>query len=288
VIARRPGAAYDAQEQGDPMTDVYATIATVDPAVQERLAVILEMRAANPQQRAMLESYLSELEFPPGARVLEIGCGTGAVTRVLASRRDVAEAIGVDPSPIFVAKARELSAGLTSLSFEEGDGRALRFRDVAFDVVVFHTTLCHVPEPERALAEAYRVLRPGGWLAIFDGDYTTTTVALGDFDPLQNCVETVLATLVNDCWIVRRLPSLVRSAGFDGGRLRSYGYAETAEPAYMLTIVDRGADTLASWGRIGAELCASLKAEARRRAEAGMFFGFIGFASLIARKPMAG
>jgi SAM-dependent methyltransferase len=52
-------------------------------------------------------------------------------------------------------------------------------------VVVFHTILCHVPGPHLALAEAARVLRPGGWLAVFDGDYATTTLALHPSDPLQ-------------------------------------------------------------------------------------------------------
>ena len=66
---------------------------------------------------------------------------------------------------------------------------------------------------------------------------------------------------------------------------RSHGYLQTSRPEYMLTLVDRGADTLVSWGRIGTELCSSLKADARRRAEADEFFGFIGFASFIARKP---
>jgi hypothetical protein len=66
---------------------------------------------------------------------------------------------------------------------------------------------------------------------------------------------------------------------------RSHSYLQTDQPAYMLTLVDRGADALASSGRIGPELCAALKAEARRRAETDQFFGFIGFASLIARKP---
>jgi cyclopropane fatty-acyl-phospholipid synthase-like methyltransferase len=66
------------------MPDVYATITDVDVAVQERLADILELRAADPQQRSMLDSYLSEAELRSGARVLEIGCGTGPVTRVLA------------------------------------------------------------------------------------------------------------------------------------------------------------------------------------------------------------
>jgi hypothetical protein len=60
------------------MPDVCATIATADEAVQERLADVLEMRAADPQQRAMLDSYLDDLALPGGARVLDLGCGTGA------------------------------------------------------------------------------------------------------------------------------------------------------------------------------------------------------------------
>jgi SAM-dependent methyltransferase len=267
------------------MPDVYATIAEVDVATQERLAAVLELRAADPQQRAMLDSYLSEVEVPPAARVLEVGCGTGAVTRVLARRPGVAEAVGVDPSPVFVARAGELAAGLGNTSFEEGDGRALRFGDGGFDVVVCHTVLCHVPEPERVLAEAFRVLRPGGTVAVCDGDYATTTVALGEADPLQDCIEAVKAEFLNDPWLVRRLPALLRSAGFELRGSRSHGYLQTDQPAYMLTLVDRGADALASRGRIGPELCASLKAEARRRAEADEFYGFIGFASFIARKP---
>jgi len=78
------------------MPDVYATIAEVEPALQECLAGILELRAADPQQRAMLDAYLSEIAFPARARVLEIGCGTGSVTRVLARRPGVAKVIGVD------------------------------------------------------------------------------------------------------------------------------------------------------------------------------------------------
>jgi arsenite methyltransferase len=171
------------------------------------------------------------------------------------------------------------------VAFEEADGRALRQPDHAFDVVVFHTTLTHVPQPDRALSEAFRVLRPGGTLAICDGDYATITVALGEYDPLQACIDAMKAAFLNDMWLVRRLPTLLRAAGFDVLRSRSHGYIQTSHPEYMLTLVDRGADTLASEGRIGSELCASLKAEARRRAEAGEFFGFIGFASLIVRRP---
>jgi ubiquinone/menaquinone biosynthesis C-methylase UbiE len=265
--------------------DVYATIAEADAAVQERLAGILELRAADPQQRALLDVYLEEIDFPPRARVLEVGCGTGAVTRVLAHRPGVAEAVGVDPSPVLIATARALAAAAENAVFVEGDGRALRFPDRDFDAVVFHTTLCHIPQPERALAEAFRVLRPGGTLAVFEGDYATTTVALGEHDPLQACVEAVKAGFVNDPWLVRRVPAMLRSAGFEPLGVRSHGYLQTSRSEYLLTLVDRGADALAAWGRIGPGLCVALKDEARRRAETGEFFGFIGFASAIARKP---
>jgi SAM-dependent methyltransferase len=91
----------------------------------------------------------------------------------------------------------------------------LPLEDGSFDVVVFHTTLCHVPGPERALTEASRALREGGQVAIFDGDYATTTCASGNLDPLQACAEAFVDYLVHDRWLVRRLPKLARDAGFE-------------------------------------------------------------------------
>jgi ubiquinone/menaquinone biosynthesis C-methylase UbiE len=273
------------EQEGVQVPDVYAAISEADIATQERLATILELRAADRQQRAMLDAYLSQIELGPVARVLEIGCGTGAVSRVVADRPGVADVVGIDPSPVFIARARELAPAQANLAYEEGDGRALRFTDEDFDAVVVHTTLCHIPQPDRVLAEAFRVLRRGGTLAICDGDYSTITVALGEFDPLQDCVEAVKAAFINDIWLVRRLPTLLPAAGFELLSSRSHGYLQTSQPEYMLTLVDRGADTLAAWERVGPELCDALKAEARRRADDDQFFGSIGFTSFIARKP---
>jgi hypothetical protein len=58
------------------MADVYATITAADEETLRRLAEILELRASDPQQRAMREDYIADLELLPGARVLEVGCGT--------------------------------------------------------------------------------------------------------------------------------------------------------------------------------------------------------------------
>ena len=267
------------------MPDVWARFPKLDATMQERLAGVLETRGADPQQREMRETFLADIPFPTDAHVLEVGCGTGVMTRALAHWPDVGAVVGVDVATSLLSKARDLAQDLPNITFREADGRSLPFEDETFDVVVFDTTLTHVPGPERALAEALRVLRPLGWLAIFDGDYATITVAIGDHDPLQDCVDALGGTFVHDRWLGRRLPMLVCGCGFEPALFRGHSYVETNEAEYMLTIVDRAIDTLHASGHRSDDMAAALKAEARRRVEAGTFFGHIAYVSLAARKP---
>jgi len=267
------------------MPDVWSTVAELDPTMQSRLADVLETRGADIQQRTMRLSFLDDVPFPPEARVVEVGCGTGVLTRVLAERPEVGDAIGIDPAASLLERARLLSDGIARIGFLEGDGRALPLEDGSFDVVVFDSTLSHIPGAEQALTEAFRVLRRPGWLAAFDGDYATTTVALGDFDPLQACVDMMMANSVNDRYLMRRLPALVRRCGFEVEQLRSHGFVDTSGNGYMVTVVERGIDMLQSSQQITADTAVALRDEVLRRAMDGTFFGHIAYSSLIARKP---
>jgi SAM-dependent methyltransferase len=100
-----------------------------------------------------------------GARVLDAGCGDGALVCAAASRG--ADAIGVDPDQAMLAAARSRASGAgLRATFLEGRVERLPFPDATFDVVVSVTVLCFVHDAAGAIREIARVLRPGGRLVL--------------------------------------------------------------------------------------------------------------------------
>ena len=97
--------------------------------------------------------------FVAGARVLEVGCGTGLILGRLA--RDAAEAWGVDLSPGMLRAARQ-----RGLNVVLGSATQLPFADASFDLVCSFKVLAHVPDIRAALAEVARVTRPGGQMVL--------------------------------------------------------------------------------------------------------------------------
>jgi hypothetical protein len=97
-------------------------------------------------------------------------------------------------------------------------------------------------------------------------------------------VTAAVENIVHDPHLVPKLAPSLRNAGFAVRHFRSYGYHAVLDADYMLTLVDRGAEALAASCRIGTALADALKAEARRRVEAGTFFGHLAYASVVARR----
>ncbi len=93
----------------------------------------------------------------PGTRLLDVASGPGELAAAAAARG--AAATGVDFAAAMVAKARERHP---DLEFREGDAEALPFEDGGFDAVTCSFGLLHFPEPDKAIAEAHRVLASGG------------------------------------------------------------------------------------------------------------------------------
>jgi SAM-dependent methyltransferase len=110
------------------------------------------------------------LHLRPGMRLLDCRSGPGTITLDLAEAVAPGEVIGMDISAVQVERARALVAerGVTNVRFDLGDITALPFADGSFDVAFAHTVLMHLRDPQAALREMRRVVRPGGIVAVRD------------------------------------------------------------------------------------------------------------------------
>ncbi|HLK01219.1 MAG TPA: class I SAM-dependent methyltransferase, partial [Streptosporangiaceae bacterium] len=101
-----------------------------------------------------------------GARVLEVGCGTGQFTEVLMRAGFALTAIDLGPSMVATARAR---LGDEPVNFQVSSFEDFAAADRSFDLVVSAAAF-HWLDPDVKYAKAARLLRPGGWLAVLDGD----------------------------------------------------------------------------------------------------------------------
>jgi SAM-dependent methyltransferase len=127
-----------------------------------------ERRAIFPAELARYR-YLGLEAVLPGARLLDVGCGTGHRVMPMAHHFDVREYVGFDHSSASLAVARALRDELSfpHVTLTEGDLFELPFEDESFDVVVSQGVLHHTSDPLRGFKELVRVCKPGGFIAIY-------------------------------------------------------------------------------------------------------------------------
>lgn len=170
--------------------------------------------------------------FPPGARVLEVGCGVGAQTVELLRRNPGVRVTSVDRSgPSLSEAARRV--GITSdvdpaaVTFVEADVDTLPHPDGPLGAERFdHAFVCflleHLPDPADALERLRRMLVPGGTVTVIEGDHSTV-----DFHPdsatarrVIDCQVRLQARAGGDALIGPRVPGLLEGAGFGDVRSR--------------------------------------------------------------------
>ncbi len=123
-----------------------------------------EYNVFTPQaNEALIAAFVRLSGLPGGARVADLGCGSGVFTELL--RRRGYQSVGLDISPKLVALGRRKYTGLELV---EGDVENLPFQDASLDGVLLSSIVHHFPDPRRLASEVRRVLKSGGRFVAFD------------------------------------------------------------------------------------------------------------------------
>ena len=117
----------------------------------------------------VLPWVFDHISASPGTRALDLGCGTGSLTVLLARHGLTVEALDHSPDMLAVARDKAAAEGLSgSVTFSEGDIRSIPLPDASFDIVTCQRVLHHVPEADVVISEVARVLKPGGVFYLSD------------------------------------------------------------------------------------------------------------------------
>ena len=266
------------------MPDPFQDVSAAGDEMIGQIIDALEDRATDPSMTEIVERYFGDLDWPDGGTLLEIGCGTGPVARAAARHSPGTGVIGTDPAAELIDEARRRAKDIPNLRFETCDGAMQPQEAASVDAVILHTVLSHVTDPPALLAEAFRVLRPGGQLVICDADFSRLSLALCPDDPLEACAIGFSRNFVTDPWLAGRLRPLLAEAGFETGIFRTETRLDLdghGGPVWTRFATGR----LVSDGIIGQPLADALVAECERRIAAGTLYGFNPFVTAIARRP---
>lgn len=268
--------------------DPHRFVNELDESAIERLVARLESRAKDTVFTKLFDRYISQLALPSWARVLEVGCGTGVNMRALARRGEFpGKAFGVDHCDPFIAAANKFAQQENvsdRVEFRVGDAHNLDFPASTFDVVIAHTLISHVSEPVKVLQEMARVVRPGGTVVVFDGDYASLTYAFPDHDFGLQMDAALAKASFNNPMIMRDLPRLLPELGLNIIAAWGEAVVEIGDGSYFKSFAETYAPYVSRAGLLPEEVVDTWLATQQQAIANGTFFASCNYYTYITRR----
>ena len=269
--------------------DIYRLAPRMDAAVLETIATRLEFRGTDDGYARRSQAYFARLPLPHARRILALGCGTGIEVRALRrlTRPEVA-ITGLDHSPALIDAARRLTAneGLSdNVTYQVGDAHQVSYGDGQFDIVTLHTLISHVDDPPQVLREARRLVRPGGTVAVFDGDYASLTFTYPDHALAKTIEEKLVQLIVANPRIMRDLPRLLRAAGLELVDAEGTLYANIGSSRFWVGAAESYGVLLGRSGLLPEALVEDWRAFQVQSVADNTFFGASNYYTYLARRP---
>ena len=271
--------------------DPFSATDKLDDALLQVIVTRLETRAKNPFFAKMLQEYLDAMGIDGARRVLDLGCGTGVATRAVAKRYGFSgQVLGVDLSPMLVAAAGRIAAEegcADRVEFRSGDSRKLDLEDGAFDAVIAHTLLSHVDDPRSVLQEMKRLVRPGGMIAVFDGDYASMTFGNADSERGQALDRAVISGVVTSPYVMRLMPRMLKDVGLELTTTLSNVLAEVGRADFWASAIELFRRLVPRSGAMSEEEADIWAKDLLSDSANRTFFGASNYYSYIAQRPVA-
>jgi SAM-dependent methyltransferase len=272
------------------IADPYRITNQLDDPTLDALIARLEARGKHPRFVEMMQQYLDAMDIDSAASVIDLGCGTGVAARAVARRPGFGGHVtGIDRSPYLTATATRLAREEDisgKVEFRSGDSHNLDIPDGAFDAVVAHTLISHVEDQQAVMSEIARIVKPGGKVAIFDGDYLTLTFGSDGSARAKAMDEMIIGALITNPRAVREMPKLLRDAGLTlcasfANVVADIGKADFFAPGLQSLI-----KLLPKSGAMSESEAREWVERVTKRSDEGTYFAATNFYSYVATRPL--